>query len=118
MQFGKHICSSSYVSLNKYYIYSYKADKIWIFVIIIFWQSMRHQLLHCSIASRLIPVRNYVCNQIWITEALRVEVTYPDSMVHGAHTGPIWGRQDPDGPNVGPINFAIWIISMSGAYAS
>ena len=24
--------------------------------------------------------------------------------------GPIWGRQDPDGPHVGPMNFAIWAI--------
>ena len=23
--------------------------------------------------------------------------------------GPIWGRQDPGGPHVGPINFAIWV---------
>ena len=23
--------------------------------------------------------------------------------------GPIWGRQDPVGPNVGPMNFAIWV---------
>ena len=22
--------------------------------------------------------------------------------------GPIWGRQVPGGPHVGPINFAIW----------
>ena len=22
--------------------------------------------------------------------------------------GPIWGRQDPGGPHVGPMNFAIW----------
>ena len=34
-------------------------------------------------------------------------LTYPDSKVHGAHMGPIWGRQDPDGPHVGPMNFAI-----------
>ena len=32
----------------------------------------------------------------------------PDSMVHGAHMGPIGGRQDLGGPHVGPINFAIW----------
>ena len=31
-----------------------------------------------------------------------------DSKVHGANMGPIWGRQDPGGPLVGPINFAIW----------
>ena len=32
----------------------------------------------------------------------------PDSKVHGANVGPIWGRQDPGGPHVGPMNFAIW----------
>ena len=40
-----------------------------------------------------------------------VVVTYPDSnpdsKVHGANMGPIWGGQDPGGPHVGPINFAI-----------
>ena len=34
---------------------------------------------------------------------------YPDSKVHGANMGPVWGRQDPDGPHVGPMNFAIWV---------
>ena len=34
--------------------------------------------------------------------------TIPDSKVHGPNMGPIWGRQDPGGPNVGPMNFAIW----------
>ena len=31
----------------------------------------------------------------------------PDSKVHGANMGPIWGRQDPGGPHVGPMNFAV-----------
>ena len=31
----------------------------------------------------------------------------PDSKVHEANMGPIWGRQDPGGPHVGPMNFAI-----------
>ena len=35
----------------------------------------------------------------------------PDSKVHGANMGPIWGRQDPGGPHVGPVNFAIWDVS-------
>ena len=30
---------------------------------------------------------------------------YPDSKVHGANLGPIWGRQDPGGPHVGPWTF-------------
>ena len=34
---------------------------------------------------------------------------YLDSKVHGANMGPIWGRQDPGGSHVGPINFAIWV---------
>ena len=36
----------------------------------------------------------------------------PDSKVHGANMGPIWGRQDPGGLHVGPVNFAIWDIPM------
>ena len=34
---------------------------------------------------------------------------YPDSKVHGANMGPIWGRQNPGGPHVGPMNLAIWV---------
>ena len=37
--------------------------------------------------------------------------TYPESKVHGTNMGPIWGRQDPGGPHVGPIKFAIWVVS-------
>ena len=33
----------------------------------------------------------------------------PDSKVHGANMGPIWGRQDSGGPHIGPMNFAIWV---------
>ena len=35
-------------------------------------------------------------------------IIVPYSKVHGANMGPIWGRQDPSGPHVGPMNFAIW----------
>ena len=34
----------------------------------------------------------------------------PDSKIHGANMGPIWGQQDPGGPHVGPINFVIWCV--------
>ena len=36
----------------------------------------------------------------------------PDSKVHGANMGPIWGQQDPGGPHVGPMNFAIWDLTV------
>ena len=44
-------------------------------------------------------------------------ITIPDSNVHGANMGPIWGRQDPGGPHVGPMNFAMWdcTLKMSGS---
>ena len=36
------------------------------------------------------------------------KLNVPDSKVDGANMGPIWGRQVPGGPHVGPINLAIW----------
>ena len=38
-----------------------------------------------------------------------------DSKVRGANVGPIWGRQDPGGPHVGPMNVAIWNVPMNVA---
>ena len=35
-----------------------------------------------------------------------------DSKIQGANTGPIWGPQDPGGPHVGPMNFAIWDMGL------
>ena len=43
----------------------------------------------------------------------REAIMNPDSKVHGANMGPIWGRQDPGGPHVGPMNFAIWVVQAS-----
>ena len=37
-------------------------------------------------------------------------VNVPDNKVHGANMGPIWGRQDPGGPHVGPMNFVLWDV--------
>ena len=42
----------------------------------------------------------------------------PDSKVHWADMGPIWGRQDPGGPHVGPMNFAILVIGIRIAHLS
>ena len=38
--------------------------------------------------------------------------TTPVSKVHGANMAPIWGRQDPGGPHVGPMDLAIWDMVM------
>ena len=43
-------------------------------------------------------------------------IDIPDNKVHGANMGPTWGRQDPGGLHVGPMNLAIWdlIVSLPG----
>ena len=41
----------------------------------------------------------------------------PDGKIHGANMGPIWGRQDPGGPHVGPMNFAILGLSVAFTWA-
>ena len=40
--------------------------------------------------------RNEQCKRYW------------QQTINNPHMGSIWGRQDPGGPHVGPINFAIW----------
>ena len=42
----------------------------------------------------------------------------PDSKVHRAIMGPIWGRQDPGGSQVGPMNFAICVVRKMAAILS
>ena len=32
------------------------------------------------------------------------ESTFPNGKIHEVHMGPIWGRQHPGGPHVGPMN--------------
>ena len=40
--------------------------------------------------------------------------TTPDSKVHGANMGSIWGWYDPGGPHVVPMNLAIWVYNVHG----
>ena len=50
------------------------------------------------------------CDELWVFISLQaVRLNYPDREFRGANMGPIWGRQDPGGPHVGPMNFAIWV---------
>ena len=51
---------------------------------------------------------------VWITVQLRnlIWCSYPDSKVHGANVGPIWGGQDPGGPHVGPTYFDIRVYHI------
>ena len=55
--------------------------------------------------------------QIWLNQQTKryesSNTNTPNSKVHRANMGPIWGRQDPGGPHVGPMNFAIWDRSQT-----
>ena len=42
-------------------------------------------------------------------DALHHAIKSPDSKVPGANMWPIWDRQDPGGPHVGPMNFVMWV---------
>ena len=37
-----------------------------------------------------------------------VHIIYSDSKVYGVNMWPSWGRQDPGGPHVGPMDLVIW----------
>ena len=60
-----------------------------------------------------IRLKNLICK--YVVRLLELEITphhrhpqqstNPDNKAHG-DMGPIWGRQDPGGPHVGPMNFA------------
>ena len=68
--------------------------------------NVRENLKRCIDWGTYLPICIYIYTlQQWHSEWLLV--IPPDSKVHGANMGPIWGRQDPGGPHVGPMNFAI-----------
>ena len=69
----------------------------------------RYQIIYrLPNASLWVPVALLEIPQACIKISRCYIITAPDSKVHGAKMGPIWGRQDPGGPHVGPMNFAIW----------
>ena len=49
-------------------------------------------------------------NHLLLLWELYLGSNIPDSQVHGANMGSIWGRQVPGGPHDGPMNFAIWVV--------
>ena len=66
--------------------------------------------------------RNIVCKMasimfrlLCVTEDKPGGNSYPmlnntDSKILGANMGSTWGRQDPGGPHVGPMNLTIWVV--------
>ena len=40
------------------------------------------------------------------------KMNLPDSKIHEANVGPTWGHQDPGGPHVGHMNYAILLSNV------
>ena len=58
----------------------------------VIWDALRPMWHHCN--SIILVTDSLWCHDI----GLHYDI--PDSKVHGANMGPIWGRQDPGGPHV------------------
>ena len=64
--------------------------------------------LKCFLCICLEPLKWFDPVQFWTdTWTFRAD-NNPDIKVHEDNMGPIWGWQDPGGPHVGPMDFAIW----------
>ena len=85
------------------------------------WQVYASCCDHCYDNTITLPTSNGLSlmakiDSIWrpfmkfLSRSPEISGDYPDSQVHGANMGPIWGRQDPGGPHVGLMNFAIWVF--------
>ena len=57
-------------------------------------------------------IREFLYEEYGEISAFLLTKSIPDSKVHGANMGPIWGRQDPGGPHVDPMNFANWDVIL------
>ena len=74
------------------------------------YQSILLLLLDIWFKFGLINKSRQICFNESGVSVMTVAREGPDSKVHGANVGPSWGRQDPSGPHVGPMNFAIWDV--------
>ena len=65
-------------------------------------------LEYCSLSAHRVVLSHQI--------AVVLRTNIPDSKVHGVNMGPLWGRQDPCGPHVSPMNFAIWVVPNPKSY--
>ena len=80
-----------------------------------FW---RHQeVINPTVSYLWVGLLSHKNNALWTAVGLN-SIDFPDSEAHGANMGPIWGWQDTDGPQVDPMNFAIWVVYIKSVYNS
>ena len=72
--------------------------------------------LHSATPMQFTSVSWYESKYIELLIYDKVASPVPDSKVHGANMGPIWGLQDPGGPHVGLMNLALWDVNAEKVY--
>ena len=85
------------------------------------WPGLLTYLLYQSHQEHLqhqVSILRYQSSCCMVRDARRKcsNMSNPDSKVHGANMGPTWGGQDPGGPHVGPMNFAMWKLGYYFTY--
>ena len=66
---------------------------------IIYCAESGHEIMESFVCSYKLVISLGVICGLWLRD--------PDNKVHGANMGPTWVLSAPDGPHVGPMNFAI-----------
>ena len=70
----------------------------------------RTQWIDCmSFIACVITLEGQIFGITLSSAVMPITLDIPDNKLHGANMGPIWSRQDPSGPHVGPMNLTIWI---------
>ena len=64
------------------------------------------------VSSSTCPVYSWDVNFVILWQQ-KLFLENPDSKVHEANMGHIWGQQGPGGPNVSPMGFTIWESNQS-----
>ena len=91
-----------YITYTKWLIYPYPSGSF-------HWHWMDRMVINVELA----PDSPASYSRIWGWRIwCQLHIGFPDSKVHGANMGPNWGRHDLRGPHVGPMKFAIWVITL------
>ena len=78
------------------------------------WWRLRHGDVALQIHAALYMAVLAVCCYLWLRcNPVTHTKDYPDSKVNGVYMGPTWVLSALDGPHLGPVNFAIRVISLA-----
>ena len=72
---------------------------------------------HAIFPSIISYSKTYLCLLVIIENLTHWDLVTPDNKVHGANMGPTLVLSTPDGPHVGPMKLAIWVVTPISQWA-